>query len=217
MVGMTFGGIQLSRFQYAGPLPTYACFCPTNRTYTPLRWKADKPELDIEVVLHGEGPGAAWAPVVKQGDPAVISGRSGGALFPDVFADWHIVAGDETALPAIGTLLDVMPQSMRTDVLAEVRGQKEILAFESAAEIGTQWIHPPHGEMPGRALADTVKSLQLPEGNGRIWVICEGAIMREISKHCIEDWGLYSSVLRTQGCWKAGASNHPDHDLGEEG
>ena len=66
------------------------------------------------------------------------------------------------------------------------------------------------------ALADAVKGFELPQGAGRIWVSCEASIMREIRRHCIEERGLDRSMLRTQGYWKAGASNHPDHDMGDD-
>lgn len=242
MVRITFGGEQLTRFHFAGPASHLRVFLPDSETgepilpdegpegnafprgrgfppsraYTPRCWNPEEPELDVEVALHGEGPGSLWASSAKEGDVAVISGRSGGAYFPDVSADWYIIAGDETALPAIGTLLDVMPSTMHAYVLAEVKDEKEELALESAAEISKLWLHRADGQTPGRGLADSMKAIELPRGDGRIWVSCEASIMREIRRHFIEVRGLDRSVLRTQGYWKAGASNHPDHDLGED-
>ena len=242
MIRITFGGEQLAGFHYAGPASHLQVFLPDSETgemvlpvkgpdgnafpqvrslppsraYTPRRWKPEKLELDIEVALHDHGPGAAWASCVKEGDVAVISGRSGGAYFPDVSVDWHVIAGDETALPAIGTLLDVLPSSMRVYVLAEMRDEKEELDLESAAEMQARWLHRSTGQIPGRALADALKTIELPQGKGRIWVSCEASIMREIRRHCIEARGLDRSMIRTQGYWKAGKSNHPDHDLGED-
>ncbi len=57
---------------------------------------------------------------VKEGDVAVISGRPGGTYFPEVDADWYLIGGDEAALPAMGTLLEALPSSIRGYVLAEV-------------------------------------------------------------------------------------------------
>ena len=189
---------------------------PPSRAYTPLRWNPNKLELDIEFALHDDGLGAEWAANVKAGDSAVISGRAGGAYFPDADADWYVIGGDETALPAIGTLLELLPSAMRAYVLAEVRDADEEQDLNSDAELEVRWLHHMAGETPGRALAEAIKALELPRGAGRIWVSCEASIMREIRRHCIEGRGLARSMLRTQGYWKAGASNHPDHDMGED-
>ena len=189
---------------------------PPSRAYTPLRWNPDRLEMDIEFALHGDGPGASWAASVKEGDLAVISGRAGGAYFPDVSADWYVIGGDETALPAIGTLLELLPSTMRAYVLAEVRDASEEQRLCSAADLCVRWLYHVEGQLPGSALADAVKGFELPRGAGRIWVSCEASIMREIRRHCIEVRGLDRSMVRTQGYWKAGASNHPDHDMGDD-
>ena len=189
---------------------------PPSRAYTPLRWNPDKLEMDIEFALHDGGLASGWAENVKAGDPAIISGRAGGAYFPDTSADWYVIGGDATALPAIGTLLDMLPSTMRAYVLAEVRDAGEEQALSSDAELEARWLHHLPGELPGRALADAMKAMELPRGKGRIWVSCEASIMREIRRHCLEERGLARSMLRTQGYWKAGAANHPDHDMGED-
>ena len=185
------------------PFPRESGF-PPSRAYTPRRWKPEKLELDIEVALHGEGPGAVWACSVKEGDVAVISGRSGGAYFPDAAANWYIFAGDETALPAIGTLLEVLPDSMRAYVLVEVRDEKEELELKSKADVQKMWLHRLDGQIPGQVLASAMKAMELPQGKGRIWVSCEASIMRAIRRHFVKERGLDRSLLRTQGYWKAG-------------
>ena len=131
-------------------------------------------------------------------------------------ADWYLIGGDEAALPAIGTLLEALPSSMRVHALAEVPNADEEQEQESAAALQIWWLHRKAGEMPGRALAAAMREAELPEGRGCVWVSCEAAIMREVRRHFIEERGLDRSMLRTQGYWKAGESNHPDHDMGEE-
>ena len=120
-------------------------------------------ELDIDIALHDEGPGPAWAMGVKEGAVAVISGRPGGTYFPDVDADWYLIGGDEAALPAIGTLLEALPSSIRAYVLAEVRDADEELELESAAGLQIRWLHRRAGEMPGRALAAAMREAELPQ------------------------------------------------------
>ena len=189
---------------------------PSSRVYTPRRWNPETRELDIDIALHENGPGPAWATSVKEGDVAVIGGSSGGTYLPDVDVDWYLIGGDEAAVPAIATLLEALPSSMQAYVLAEVRDADEELALESAAEVQTTWLHRRAGETPGQALASAMREAELPEGKGCIWVSCEATIMRELRAYFLHDCGLDRSMLRTQGYWKAGAPNHPDHDMGDD-
>ena len=242
MVRITFGGEQMAGFESKGPAEHMRVYMPdietgelllpimgpegnafpegrpqpASRAYTPRRWNPETGELDIDIALHDDGPGATWASNVQEGDIAVISGRAGGTYFPDADADWYLIGGDEAALPAIGTLLEALPSSMRAYVLAEVQDADEEQEMESAAGLQVRWIHHQAGETPGRALAAALCEVELPLGRGCVWVSCEATIMREIRKHFILERGLERSMLRTQGYWKAGESNHPDHDMGED-
>ncbi len=242
MVRITFGGEQMAGFESKGPAEHIRVYMPdgetgdlllpvmgpdgnafpedrqrpASRAYTPRRWDPETGELDIDIALHDEGPGPVWATGVKEGDIAVISGRSGGTYYPEMDADWYLIGGDEAALPAIGTLLEALPSSMRAHVLAEVPNADEEQELESAAALQIWWLHRKAGEIPGRALAAAMREAELPEGRGCVWVSCEAAIMREVRRHFIEERGIDRSMLRTQGYWKAGESNHPDHDMGEK-
>ena len=242
MIRITFGGEQMAGFESKGPAEHIRVYMPDSETgelplpvmgpegnafpgdrrrpdsrvYTPRRWGSETRELDIDIAFHDEGPGPAWAAGVKEGDIAVISGRPGGTYFPNLDADWYLIGGDEAALPAIGTLIEALPSSMHAHVLAEVQDADEELELESAATLQMGWLHRRAGETPGRALSAAIREAKLPKGRGCVWVSCEAAIMREIRRHFIEERGLDRSMLRTQGYWKAGEPNHPDHDMGED-
>ena len=189
---------------------------PASRAYTPRRWRPDDLELDVDFALHDHGPGAMWAANAQEGDLAVISGHAGGAYAPDPTADWHLIAGDESALPAVGTLLEELPASADAYVFIEVHDAGEEQELTSPADLRVRWLHRGEGETPGRALAAAMRDVELPDGDGRIWAACEASAMREIRRFFIEERGVDRSTLRTQGYWKAGAVNHPDHDMGED-
>ena len=112
MVRITLGGEQLEGFASKGPAEHVRIFLPNSETgelllpepgpegnefpegmrpasraYTPRRWDAAANELVVDIALHDNGPGAAWAASVKEGDVAVIGGQAGGAYFPDADAD----------------------------------------------------------------------------------------------------------------------------------
>ncbi|MCY4623629.1 MAG: siderophore-interacting protein [Chloroflexi bacterium] len=242
MVRITLGGRQLKGFQSKGPAEHVRIFMPDpetgellmpvegpeglafpadrprpmSRAYTPRRWDADACELDVDIALHEHGPGAAWASNVTAGDTVVIGGSAGGAYFLDAEAEWYVIGGDEAALPAICTLLEALPPTMRAQVYAEVHDADEEQELSCAAPFQVTWLHRENRSTPGRLLAEAMKVAELPEGDGRIWVSCEAGVMREIRKHFIEDRGLDRSVLRTQGYWKQGEVNHPDHDMGDD-
>lgn len=242
MVRITFGGEQLARFESHGPAEHFRIFLPEagsgelvlpvmgpdgnafpedrprppSRAYTPRRWDPAAGELVVDIALHDHGPGATWAASVQAGDTAVISGRAGGTYFPEAAVDWYLIGGDEAALPAIGTLLEALPPSMSAHALVEVHDADEELELASPAKLRVEWLHRKAGGLPGRMLADAMCGVELPAGQGRIWVSCEATIMREIRRYFIDERRMDRSMLRTQGYWKAGESNHPDHDMGED-
>lgn len=242
MVRITLGGEQMAGFESKGPAEHVRIFLPDaetgkllmpvegpegvnfpedrprpmSRAYTPRRWDAEAGELDVDIALHDHGPGAAWAASVRTGDTAIIGGQAGGAYYPDTAAEWYIVGGDEAALPAICTLLEAMPPTMRAHVYAEVHDAGEEQALTSAAPFEVTWLHRENGGTPGTLLADAMKTVALPEGDGRVWVSCEANVMRDIRRHFIEERGVDRSMLRTQGYWLNGEVNHSDHDMGDD-
>ena len=103
---------------------------PVVRTYTVRRWVPAEPEMWIDFVVHGdEGIAGPWAVNAKPGDPFYFMGPGGG-YSPDPEADWHLLAGDESALPAIAAALEGMPAGAR--VLAFI----EVADAERGAEAG---------------------------------------------------------------------------------
>ena len=86
---------------------------PTVRTYTVRSVDPLAGEIAIDFVVHGdEGVAGPWAANAKPGD-TVVFGGPGGAYSPDPTADWHVFAGDESALPAIASALEALhPNSL---------------------------------------------------------------------------------------------------------
>ena len=189
---------------------------PTSRAYTPRRWYLENNEVDVDFVIHGEGPASAWASTIKPGDTAVISGQPGGAYQPEMDVDWYVIGGDEAAIPAIATLLEVLPPAMRVHVYAEVLDEEEEQEITPSSQAQITWLHRNSAnELPGRKLAAAMRDVELPEGDGRVWVSCEASVMRGIKADFLER-GVDRSMLRVQGYWKAGDVNHTDHDMGDD-
>src|SRR3954451_9492260 len=98
---------------------------PVTRTYTVRAWDAATGELTIDFVWHGdEGLAGPWAAAAQPGDRIAFVGPGGGyAPSPD--ADWHLLAGDESALPAIAVALERLPAGARALAFVEVAGREE--------------------------------------------------------------------------------------------
>ena len=190
---------------------------PLNRTYTPRRWNVEAGELTVDFLLHGEGPGSAWAQQARRGQVVAVSHQPGGAYKVDAEAGWYLIGGDEAALPAVATLLEALPASCFAHVFVEVADVSEELQLESPARFQVTWLH--HGGATGRVgrrLEQAVREFQFPEGSGRVWIGCEAAVMREIRRHLLNERGMERARIHTQGYWKYGAINHPDNDRGQD-
>ncbi|MEV0674480.1 siderophore-interacting protein [Mycobacterium sp. NPDC050441] len=114
---------------------------PTVRTYTLRNVDTDRGEISIDFVVHGEqGVAAPWAAAVQPGDPAYLMGPSG-AYTPDPAADWHLLAGDEAALPAISTALESLPDNAIGRVFIEVAGPEDEVELTAPDGVQVTWIY----------------------------------------------------------------------------
>ena len=114
---------------------------PTVRTYTVRSIDTERGEITIDFVVHGEqGVAAPWAAAVQPGQPAYLMGPSG-AYTPDPAADWHLLAGDEAALPAISAALEALPDNAIGKVFIEVAGPGDEIALTAPDGVEVTWIH----------------------------------------------------------------------------
>ena len=144
-----------------------------SRDYTPRRYDPAASTLEIEFVLHDAGPATRWASQVQPGHSLRIGGPRGSFIIPTNF-DWHLLIGDDTALPAIARRLAELPADTRAVVLLEVDGPGDEIAFESAADVSVTWAHR-NGAAAGSTdvLAKALKTLPMPTGDYYAWVACE--------------------------------------------
>ena len=114
---------------------------PTVRTYTVRSVDTHKRELAIDFVVHGDhGVAGPWAQAAKPGQPAYLMGPSG-AYAPDPAADWHLMAGDEAAIPAISVALEALPDNAIGQVFIEVAGPEDEIPLKVPAGVEVNWIY----------------------------------------------------------------------------
>lgn len=225
MVRVTFTGEELSGFVWNGPAahiklifeaPVGGARAPM-RTYTPRRFDAGTGELDVDFVIHGEGPASMWAEQAAVGQHLTIAGP-GRSYAVDPQADWYVLAGDDTAIPAICTILDALPASVKALALLEIAdAAEEHLLGTRVANTEIRWLRrgaDPHHA--GRELESAMRRIELLPGAGRIYVACEADAMRRIRRHLITERAFPRERLVTRGYWRLGETDHPDRDYGED-
>jgi NADPH-dependent ferric siderophore reductase len=177
---------------------------PVTRTYTVRAWDAAAGELTLDFVWHGdEGLAGPWAASAQPGDRISFFGPGGGyAPSPD--ADWHLLAGDESALPAIGAALERLPAGVRALAFVEVTGpEEEQTDLVLRDGVSLTWVH--RGDAaPGEALVDAVRSAALPAGTGHLFVHGEAGAVRELRRHLRETHGLPREFTSVSGYWRRG-------------
>lgn len=173
---------------------------PIIRTFTPRRWDAEGLTLDLDVVLHPHGSVSGWAETVDLGAPAAISGPGRGYVV-DENAARFLLAGDETAVPAIVQLLESIPRSADVDVIVEVTAPDARLGLTDRRDVSETWVVRPDDQPPGESLIETVRTTPIGPGT-KVWAAGEAAAMFQIRKHLFDEAGLSRSDVTVRGYWK---------------
>jgi NADPH-dependent ferric siderophore reductase len=178
------------------------------RSYTARRQDPAAAEVEIDFVLHGDGPAAAWAAAAA---PGALLGVAGAGTLGERTAAHLLVAGDETALPAISRILAAAPASTRGVALLEVAGSAEEQPLTTPDGVDVRWLHradTPPGE--STLLADAVAALDRPDGDDVFaWVAAESGAVRTIRADLRGRWGLGRAQHHAIGYWRRGRAMSP--------
>ena len=205
MIRIVVGGPDLEGFG-AGEFTDHYVKCRFGdkpRSYTVRAWDPDACLLTLDFVVHGDrGLAGPWAAQAKPGDTLQLAGP-GGAYTPAAEADWHLLAGDEAALPAIAVSLARIPAGVPVFAVVEVDGAEHHQPLESPGELTVVWLdrQAGPGEDPSLQL-DAVKALHLPAGRGHAFVHGEATTVRLLRRHLLVDRGLPTESLSASGYWK---------------
>jgi len=188
-----------------GPVYPEGAPLPAARDYTPRRYDAAANTLTIDFVIHGDGPATQWAAQARPGSFLGVGGPRGSFVVPEDF-DWYLLAGDETALPAIGRRLEELPAGTRAIVIVEVENSAEEQRFDTRARLETHWLHR-DGAEPGNhlLLQRAIAELSLPPGEGYAWVAAEASVAKALRRHLVDVRGLRKDRVKAAAYWKRGA------------
>ncbi|MFF9897293.1 siderophore-interacting protein [Streptomyces longispororuber] len=174
---------------------------PVTRTYTVRWWDPQARELALDFVVHGdEGLAGPWALRARPGETVRLLGP-GGAYAPDPAADWHLIAGDESALPAIAAALEALPEGAEVRAFVEVEGPEEEQKISTDAEV--VWLHR-QGRPVGQALVEAVRALEFPAGTPQAFVHGEAGFVREIRRILRVEHQVPRERLSVSGYWRLG-------------
>ncbi|NKE57269.1 siderophore-interacting protein [Lentzea sp. PSKA42] len=182
---------------------------PRVRTYTIRRFRPEASAIDIEVALHETEPpagaGSSWALTAAPGDEVAFLDE-GHAYAPGRDARWQLLVGDESALPAILSILERSADSLPAEVFLEVPGDEDVRREVTApAHTRIHWL--PRNDTavrPGSRALDAVRTALLPMGSFYAWVAGESALATGVRRHLVNDRGVPRSAITFRGSWRHG-------------
>ena len=175
-----------------------------SRYYTVRSW--DGRELVLDVVIHEVGLVTEWATTDCVGDRVTVTEPRGSFAMPDD-AEWLLLVGDLTAMPAMARIAETMlerDEPIETRIWAEV--PDDLTGYLPDGPDVT-WLEPPGDGQS--ALAEVVESIDWPAGHGYFWMAGESAQMRAIRKHLMRERRLPSAAYDVMGYWRGVSRRQP--------
>ncbi len=187
---------------------------PVVRTYTVRSVDAERRELAIDFVVHGDhGVAGPWASSATPGKRAYMMGPSG-AYTPDPAADWHLLAGDEAALPAISAALEALPANAIGKVFIEVAGPDDEIPLNPPLGVDLTWVYRgdradlvPDGVAGDHApLIEAVKEAEWLPGQVQVFIHGEAqTVMHNLRPYIRKERGVDAKwAASISGYWRRG-------------
>ena len=178
---------------------------PARRRYTVRAWDPDTTRLTVDFVVHGDsGVAGPWAAAAQPGDALVFTGPSGGYR-PDAGTAWHLMVGDESALPAIAASLEALAPGARAVARLVCDGPEHEIVIDSPADVDLVWLHRHGDDRDESLLVAAVEALDFAAyGGGRPFAFVHGEAdeIRGVRRHLLEDRGLTRQDLSCSPYWR---------------
>lgn len=173
---------------------------PVIRTVTPTRFDPARLELDVEIVRHGNARLPGWADTAAVGDQIAVAGTGRGYQI-DPAARAFVVAGDESALPAVRTIVPALPQEAEVQVIVEIRDDDARLELPAHPGMTVVWLLARAEAPPGESLVTAVEGSRI-DPDARVWAAGEAAAVHRIRRDLFEDRAIPRSNAVVRGYWK---------------
>lgn len=181
-----------------------AALRPKPRRFTVRRWDGERRELTIDFVAHGDvGFAGRWAQQAKVGDRLQMTGPNG-SYRPDPTADWYLMVGDESALPAIGAILEVLAAEACGVVVVVIDRAENEIELQAPGGVDVRWVHRASVADPEMALLDAVRAIEWQPGAVDVVVHGEAAEVRAVRRHLVLDRGVDKDTAAMSPYWRRG-------------
>ncbi|MET9606980.1 siderophore-interacting protein [Streptomyces sp. NPDC006512] len=175
---------------------------PLTKDYTPVRYDPEAGEIDFDFVNHEGGVASSWAQAAKPGDVTWIAGPKMSHGHPEG-ADWLLVIGDETALPAIARWLEEMPAGTVARVFVEVAEESHRQELPTRADAEITWLvrdGAPAGSTD--LLERAVRGMRWLPGEVFAWAAGEAVTLKGIRRHLAADRQVPRERTHITGYWR---------------
>ena len=174
---------------------------PYPRRYTVRDWDEAHQQLTLDFVVHGDvGLAGRWATHAQPGDRLQFRGPAGD-WGPDPDADWYLLVGDESALPAIAATAEAVPAGKPVVAVVEVEDSDGEIALISPGDLKTVWLHRSEGQ-DGDLLLEAVRALPLPSGRACAFVHGEAVATRAVRAHLLGEGVVHRDDLSASPYWR---------------
>ncbi|SRR6266702_2925851 len=175
---------------------------PVMRDFTPRAWDLDSGTITLDFALHPQGPAVEWARNAEIGAALQMAGPRGSTIVPDDF-DWYLLIGDLTGLPSIGRRLETLRKGVSVYVLALVEDENEKQEFSTSTNCQIHWVKTDHNlQQDSESLLAAVKQLELPTGDGYIWIAAEVSVARELYRYAVDTLKHPKHWVKAAGYWE---------------
>ena len=178
---------------------------PVRRRYTIRHYDRDQRRLDLDFVLHGDGPGMRWAQVARPGDGIEVVGPRGKiTLVRD--AAWHLFAGDATAVPGALAMMEALPADVPALAFLQVDGPEERQSADGDRRDLITWAYEPEALDGAPRLTAALTSAALPSGRGHAYLAGEVALVTAL-KATLVSRGWATDDISAKAYWNRGRAN----------
>lgn len=186
---------------------------PAVRTYSLRGHDPERGTVAVEFVLHGdEGPASRWAARAQAGDPIGLAGPGGPPLY-DADADFHLLAGDLSALPAIAAVLEALPATARGAALVEIADADDQQALRHPPGVQLRWLQASTPSVDEPVLAAALREIDWPAtASVSATVAGENAAVIAIRRQLLFDRGLPRAAVYAVPYWRRGDNEERYHE-----
>lgn len=181
------------QFHFANPQPA-------PRWYSLRRWDPERHEVTVDVVVHEHGAATRWAETVEPGDQLLISQPHGRGV--DTTADWVLILADQTGIPAACRILENLSPHQHAHAVFEAPNEEATFTPTSPAELKVCWAYNPLPATIPSPLSAAVRTIDLPPGQGYVWMAGEAACARDVRRYFRHELKWRSPQFDIVGYWR---------------